>query len=104
MAKAVVNEAAEYLGYGIANVINIFLPSKIIIGDIMALAGEEFLKVVKESARKRVLPVIFDKTEIVLSKLSDSALKGVCLSLVQKVISKPEYYFLNEQENKNEKG
>ena len=104
LAKAVVNEAAEYLGYGIANVINIFLPSKIIIGDIMALAGEEFLKVVKKSARKRVLPVIFDKTEIVLSELSDSALKGACLSLVQKVISKPEYYFLNEQENKNEKG
>ena len=48
--------------------------------------------------------MIFDKTEIVLSELSDSALKGVCISLVQKVLSKPEYYFLNEQENKNEKG
>lgn len=104
LARDVINEAAVYLGYGIANTINIFLPGKIIIGDLMAQAGEDFLEIVKKTAKERVLPVIFNKTEIVLSELSDSALKGVCLSLVQKVISKPEYYFANDRENEDEKG
>ena len=93
LACKVINEAGKYLGYGIANIINICNPKTIIIGDEIARAGEPFLKVVKESARERVLPIIFNETEIQLSNLHDSILSGVCMSFMQRVVEKPELFF-----------
>ena len=51
------------------------------------------MKVVKESARERVLPIIFNETEIQLSDLHDSVLSGVCMSFMQRVVEKPELFF-----------
>ena len=93
LARKVIDESAKYLGYGIANIINIFLPGKIIIGDVMSQAGERYLELAKASAKGRVLPVLFDKTEIILSSLKDTTLKGVCLTLAQKAVEEPERYF-----------
>lgn len=92
LAVRVIDEAARYLGYGIANVINVFNPEKIILGDELSKAGNRFLNTVKASVRERVLPKVYDNVDIVLSILPDAVLKGVCLQLVEELLETPEIF------------
>ena len=47
------------------------------IGDEMAaIGGEILLRSVRESVKKRVLPILYDNLEIKLSELEDSILLG----------------------------
>lgn len=92
LACMVINDAARYLGYGIANVINLFNPGKVIIGDELAEAGLNFLKTVKENVKKRVVPEIFENMEISLSTLKYSVLTGVCMNLFQELVQTPEIF------------
>lgn len=106
LAVHVIDEAAQYLGYGIANIINVLNPGIIILGDELSKSGERFLNVVKESVRERVLPKVYDKVEIVLSNLSDSVLCGVCLQVVGELVKTPEIFMkekLSKKADQNER-
>ncbi|HOP55972.1 MAG TPA: ROK family transcriptional regulator [bacterium] len=59
-------EVGEYLGIGIANIINFFNPELIILADELAEAGELILEPVKRAIRLHALPPI---PEITVSKL-----------------------------------
>lgn len=100
LVKEVIDEAARYLGYGIANIVNLFNPAKIIIGDEMSLAGERFLDVIKATVKERVIPDMYNNMEIKLSTLSDSVLRGVCMTLMEEIVRRPEDFF-NRQDNGN---
>lgn len=63
-------EVGEYLGIGIANIINFFNPELVILGDELAKAGELILEPVRRAVRLHALSPI---PEIVLSKLGDLA-------------------------------
>lgn len=63
-------EVGEYLGIGIANIVNFFNPELIILADELAKAEELILEPIKRSMRLYALPPI---PEIVISKLGSLA-------------------------------
>ncbi|MDO4313976.1 MAG: ROK family protein [Eubacteriales bacterium] len=97
LATYVVDEVARYLGFGIASLVNLFNPKKIIIGDELSEAGEKFLDMIKCTVKERVLSEVYNNMEIKLSTLSDAVLQGICISLVEYVVKKPEMFIRNSQ-------
>ncbi len=104
LARKVINEAAAYLGYGIANVVNLFNPGKVIIGDELSEAGDDFLKIIKDNVKKRVVPDIYRNMQISLSTLKDSVLTGATIYLFDELVKTPEVFQLDmETENLGDK-
>ncbi len=69
-------EAGKFLGIGIANLINIFHPEKVILGGGMIQVRELFFSTLLEMVKKNVIPAILKKVEIVPANLGE---KGVAL-------------------------
>ena len=57
-------KSAAYLGIGVASMIYAYNPDLVIVGDEMTLAGEEYLEQLRRTVRERVLPEIYQGTEI----------------------------------------
>lgn len=90
VAVDAINNSADYLSIGIANIMNIYNPSGIIIGDKLSNAGPGFLERVKEKVRLRISPDIFETTDISLSSFSqDAALVGAGALAIDKSIQFP---------------
>jgi glucokinase len=56
---------ADFLGIGLANVVTLFGPDRIVVGGGIAEAGELVLGPVRDAVRRRVTLVPTDKIEIV---------------------------------------
>jgi len=69
-AAEILNETALYLGAGIANLINLFGPERIILGGWAGLLlGERILPAIREAARQHSLTHRFAQTSIELGRL-----------------------------------
>jgi len=66
------NEAMEYLGIGISNIITILSPERVIIGGSVGLSGEDVINKVKEVIRKRVFLVPVEFVDITTAKLGEN--------------------------------
>ena len=74
LAAAILEETAGYLGAGIANLINLFNPERVIIGGWAGLLlGRRLLPAIRESARKHSLRHPFAATSIELGQLGPDA-------------------------------
>ena len=93
LAVSLLEESGRYLGYGIANIIKIFNPEKIIIGDEYALAGEALLEHIKAEAFKRLFPVLYHDTQIRLSTLEEPVLRGLCVAFMEYVSDNADDFF-----------
>lgn len=62
---AAVEQMAEFLGIGLANVVTIFGPDRIVVGGGIAEAGDLVLGPITEAVRRRVTLVPTDRIEIV---------------------------------------
>ena len=84
-------EVGEYLGIGIANIINFFNPELIILADELSKAGELILEPVKRAIRLHALPPI---PEIVISKLGAlaCAIGSATLAVKELLYSKSDQY------------
>ena len=72
-ALTVVEEEIEYVAVGIANVINIFNPQRIIIGGGVSEAGDWFIDRISQVARQRAMPVAAKEVQIVRASLGNQA-------------------------------
>ncbi len=72
LAKAIIAEAAFYLGVGLANLINIFAPDMIGLGGGVMKIGPAFLKAAEKTARDMSLPPAGERVRIVRVKLKDN--------------------------------
>jgi predicted NBD/HSP70 family sugar kinase len=73
-AAAVLDETADYLGTGIANLINLFNPERVILGGWAGLLlGGRLLPAIRDSARRHSLRHPFAATSIELGKLGPEA-------------------------------
>jgi predicted NBD/HSP70 family sugar kinase len=69
-AQKVIEETAGYLGAGIANLINLFNPERIVVGGWVGLAlGEDLLPLVRSTAAAHALRHPFGQTTIRLAQL-----------------------------------
>jgi predicted NBD/HSP70 family sugar kinase len=73
-AAAILDETADYLGVGIANLINLFNPERVILGGWAGLLlGGRLLPAIRESARRHSLRHPFGATSIELGRLGPEA-------------------------------
>jgi len=92
-ALKLVNEIAEYLGYGCVTLINAYDPEIIVIGDCIAQGDELLLPTIKRIVNERVLPAISSQVRIEISKLSiDPTLYGAAAIATDRVLRKPSEY------------
>ncbi len=73
LAGEIVNDAAYYLGIGIANVINIFNPEMVIIGGGMSKMGDMLLKPARRVAKQRAFQLPARTARIVRARLGGNA-------------------------------
>jgi predicted NBD/HSP70 family sugar kinase len=74
LADQILNETALYLGAGIANLVNLFGPERIILGGWAGLLlGERLLPAIREAAREHSLTHRFAQTSIELGALGPDA-------------------------------
>lgn len=72
--EKVIEEAAEYIGIGVANLINIFNPEIIVIGGgVIAALEDEMMSIIVETAKDYALNGTTKGIEIVASKAADDA-------------------------------
>jgi glucokinase len=75
-----VTRAAEFLGIGLASVINFYNPKRIILGGGLVEASDLYLKVAEKEAKRRALKIPARKIEIVKAELGDySGIIGAAL-------------------------
>ncbi|MCW2935509.1 MAG: transcriptional repressor of the xylose operon [Actinomycetia bacterium] len=72
-AAAILDETAVYLGVGLANLINLFNPERIVLGGWAGLLLGERLPAIRDAARSRSLRQPFAAASIVLSQLGPEA-------------------------------
>ncbi len=74
LAAAILEETAEYLGAGIANLINLFNPERVVLGGWAGLLlGERLLDSIREAARSHALRQPFGAASIELGQLGPEA-------------------------------
>jgi predicted NBD/HSP70 family sugar kinase len=73
-ARRVLDETAGYLGAGVANLINLFNPERVVLGGWAAMAlGEALLPAVREAAGRQALRQPYEQASIELSRLGEDA-------------------------------
>lgn len=73
VAKRIFTIMGEYIGFGLASVVNLLNPEKIIIGGGVAAAGDILLNPIKETLVKRAMPISGAAVEIVPAQLGNTA-------------------------------
>lgn len=68
-AIACFREIGQALGIGIANLIHIFNPERVVVGNRISLAGEYILKPLVDTVQERSLPYHHQRVDIALSEL-----------------------------------
>lgn len=90
-ARAIVRQAGAYLGMGLASVINLLNPARIVIGGGVAEnLGEPLLEAAWPEIEKRVFPALCETVELIPAKLKgDSAVMGI-VGLVHRAVLTPK--------------
>lgn len=73
VAKRIFTIIGEYIGVGLASVVNLLNPEKIIIGGGVAAAGDILLTPIKETLVKRAMPISGAAVEVVPAQLGNTA-------------------------------
>jgi glucokinase len=72
--EKVVEGAAEYVGIGVANLVNIFSPEVVVLGGgVIEALADEMMSVIVETAQDYAMPGTMKGVDIVASELGDSA-------------------------------
>ncbi|MEN2985112.1 MAG: ROK family protein [Thermodesulfovibrionaceae bacterium] len=85
LCRGILKEAGKALGAGVANLINLFAPDKIILTGGLSKAEKIYIDTAKQEIKKRSLEGLFNKVKIVQSSLVD---KGGVLGAVALLKSK----------------
>ena len=73
LARRVLEEAASYLGMGVANIISILNPQMVVLGGGLMQAGELLLEPLRREALRRAQPLAAEQARIELSHLGEDA-------------------------------
>ncbi len=85
-------EAGHAMGQGLAGLINIFNPEKIVLGGPLSIAGEYLLPAIKETVARHALPEIDQQVEVLLSPFGpDASLIGAIAIVADDFLSLPSH-------------
>ena len=73
VAKKIFETIGNYIGVGLASVVNLLNPEKIVIGGGVADAGELLFTPIKETLKKRTMPIQGACVEVVHAELGNTA-------------------------------
>lgn len=92
-ALEVVQEVAEYIGYGCVTLINSYNPDIIVIGDIVSQGGDLLLPTIQEVVKQRVISELNSRVQIKISSLKvDPTLYGAAAIATDKVLQMPSAF------------
>ena len=95
-ALKLVEEIAEYLGYGCVTLINAYDPEIIVIGDSISQGGDLLLPTINRIVKERTIPEISGRVQIQISMLTvDPTLYGAAAIATDKVLRKPSEYLVS---------
>lgn len=96
IAEEAVRKAAWYLGFGLVNVVNVYNPSRIVIGDEFSAVGKLLLDTVSEVITENVLPDVRKRLHIELAPPSekDYMLFGAVAIAIDNLFAQPSLYLL----------
>jgi glucokinase len=78
---SVMRDTAKYIGMAVANLVTTFDPDVVVLGGLIASAGDILLDPVNAEVARRVMPEQLEKVSVVLSTLGDDAVAiGAALS------------------------
>ncbi len=70
----VIEQAAEYIGIGVSNLVNILGPEVVVLGGgVMEALADEMMSVIIKTAKDHAMPGTLKGVEIIASKLGDNA-------------------------------
>jgi len=93
LALQVVREAGEHLGVGIAGLLNLLNPAKVIVGGGLARLGELLLEPLRLVAQGRTLAASIEASRIVTSELGARAVAiGAATLLLDRALSDPRHF------------
>lgn len=93
-ALACVKRVGTALGYGVANIVNIYDPREIVISDIMSGGGDVMMYALRESARERLLPDVFQDLTIRYSNVpGDLILYGAGSVAIDLILDNVDIFF-----------
>ena len=73
-SRKIVEQAAEYIGIGVANLVNILGPDVVVLGGgVMEALADEMTAIILKTAKDHAMPGTMKNVEIMVSKLGDSA-------------------------------
>jgi predicted NBD/HSP70 family sugar kinase len=83
-------EAGEAIGIGIAGLINIFNPDKVIVGGPISISGNHLLPAIINSVKRHTMPGLNQHVEILLSEFgSDVVVIGAIACITNRILSTP---------------
>ncbi|HEY5158285.1 MAG TPA: ROK family transcriptional regulator [Anaerolineales bacterium] len=90
VAIDIFTETGEVMGLGIASLVNIFNPEKVILGGPLSVVGDYLLPGIKQSVKDHALPEISDQVDILLSSFrTDSSVFGAIALVVNNILLNP---------------
>ncbi|CBK73770.1 Transcriptional regulator/sugar kinase [Butyrivibrio fibrisolvens 16/4] len=96
-ALKLVDEIAEYIGYGCVTLINGYDPEIIVIGDSISQGGNLLLPTINRIVKERILPEISSRVQIKISELTiDPTLYGAAAIATDKMLRKPSEYLVRK--------
>ncbi len=85
-------EAGSAMGTGLAVLVNLFNPEKIVLGGPVSIAGEFLMPSIRESVSRHAMQEILAQTEIKLSAFGpDASLVGAAAVVVDDVLTHPSH-------------
>jgi glucokinase-like ROK family protein len=91
LAREIMEETGEYLGTGIANIINLFNPQMIVIGGGVAQAGDLIFNPLKKTMKKRAFPVPAKVVKITTPSLGrDCTVIGAATLVLKDIFKSPK--------------
>jgi len=82
LATELVAEAGRHLGVGVANLLNLMNPGRVIIGGALAMAGDLLLTPLRSVVRERALWTAAERAQVVISPLGASQIAVGAAALV----------------------
>lgn len=89
-ARSILKEAAEYLGLGIANIVDLLDIPLVIVGGNITKAGELFLEWIREASQKRLTSICRDNLDLRYAEVNQNAAAlGAAILVLQDIFKEP---------------